>query len=202
MATIEEVTEDIQDLNVADSSDENEGENGGEVSVPDRIQSRTERKSRKALQNLGLKRVTGINRVTMRQPRGRLVVIQNPEVYKSAHSDVYIVFGEAKNEDMGLAAQQAAMSQQQEAQRHAVSEGFAQQMAQLNAAASSGKEKADGEGAAAEEEEDDSEPIDEDGVDPKDIELVIAQVGCSRRKAVKALKDSKGELIDAIMNAS
>ncbi|KAE8229457.1 hypothetical protein CF326_g5573 [Tilletia indica] len=205
MATIEEVTDEVQDLNVADSSDENDN---GEVSVPDRIQSRAERKSRKALQNLGLKRVTGINRVTMRQPRGRLVVISNPEVYKSANSDCYIVFGEAKNEDMGLAAQQAALSQQQqqaqqnEAQQRLVSESFAQQMAQLNAASASGKEKADGEGAAVEEEEDESEPIDEEGVDPKDIELVMAQVGCTRRKAVKALRDSKGELIDAIMNAS
>ncbi|KAL9931308.1 hypothetical protein V8E36_009818 [Tilletia maclaganii] len=200
MASIEEITDEVQDLNVADSSDENEN---GEVSVPDRIQSRAERKSRKALQNLGLKRVTGINRVTMRRPRGHLVVISNPEVYKSAYTDVYVVFGEAKNEDIGLAAQQAALqqqqaAQQQEAHQRLVSEGFAQSMAQLNAAGGSGKEKADAEAA----EEDDSEPIDEEGVDPKDIELVIAQVGCSRRKAVKALKDSKGELIDAIMNAS
>ncbi|KAK0520490.1 GAL4 enhancer protein [Tilletia horrida] len=203
MASIEEVTDEVQDLNVADSSDENEN---GEVSVPDRIQSRAERKSRKALQNLGLKRVPGISRVTMRRPRGHLVVISNPEVYKSAYTDVYIVFGEAKNEENGLAAQQAALQQQQaqETQQRLVSEGFAQQMAALNAAAAagSGKEKADGEGAAAEEEEDDSEPIDEEGVDAKDIELVMAQVGCSRRKAVKALKESKGELIDAIMNAS
>lgn len=28
------------------------------------------------------------------------------------------------------------------------------------------------------------------------------QVGCSRRKAVKALKESDGDLINAIMNAS
>ncbi|KAK0545174.1 GAL4 enhancer protein [Tilletia horrida] len=200
MASIEEITDEVPDLNVADSSDENEN---GEVSVPDRIQSRAERKSRKALQNLGLKRVSGINRVTMRRPRGHLVVVQNPEVYKSAYSDVYIVFGEAKNEDIGLQAAQAAAAQQQQQQQaeiqqrilHGADSGLA---ASLNAAAS-GKEKADGEAA---EEEDDSEPIDETGVDAKDIELVMAQVGCSRRKAVKALKDHNGELIDAIMAAS
>lgn len=40
-------------------------------------------------------------------------------------------------------------------------------------------------------------PVDETGVDPKDIDLVIQQVGCSRGKAVKALKDAGGDLINA-----
>ncbi|ELU39800.1 UBA domain-containing protein [Rhizoctonia solani AG-1 IA] len=50
-------------------------------------------------------------------------------------------------------------------------------------------------GKAPEEEEE----VDETGVDPKDIELVIQQVGCSRAKAVKVLKESGGDLINAIM---
>ncbi len=39
--------------------------------------------------------------------------------------------------------------------------------------------------------------VDETGVDPKDIELVIQQVGCSRAKAVRVLKESGGDLINA-----
>lgn len=39
--------------------------------------------------------------------------------------------------------------------------------------------------------------VDETGVDPKDIDLVIQQVGCSRAKAVKVLKESGGDLINA-----
>ena len=46
----------------------------------------------------------------------------------------------------------------------------------------------------AEEEEGE---IDETGVDPKDIELVMAQVNCSRAKAVRVLKESGGDLINA-----
>ncbi|MFI7876050.1 ubiquitin-like domain-containing protein [Streptomyces salinarius] len=46
------------------------------------------------------------------------------------------------------------------------------------------------------------DPVDETGVDPKDIELVMAQVNCSRAKAVRALKESGGDLINAIMAAS
>lgn len=48
--------------------------NDGEVDVPERIQSRAERKSRKTLQNIGLKKVPGIQRVTLRRPRGVRIV--------------------------------------------------------------------------------------------------------------------------------
>jgi len=39
--------------------------------------------------------------------------------------------------------------------------------------------------------------VDETGVDSKDIDLVMAQVNCSRAKAVRALKESGGDLINA-----
>lgn len=52
------------------------------------------------------------------------------------------------------------------------------------------------------EEPEDEGPVDETGVDPKDIELVMAQVNCSRAKAVRVLKESGGDLINAIMAAS
>ncbi len=45
--------------------------------------------------------------------------------------------------------------------------------------------------------EEDDGPVDETGVDPKDIELVMAQVNCSRAKAVRVLKESGGDLINA-----
>lgn len=44
---------------------------------------------------------------------------------------------------------------------------------------------------------DDDAPVDETGVDPKDIELVMQQVNCSRGKAVRVLKESGGDLINA-----
>jgi nascent polypeptide-associated complex subunit alpha len=43
----------------------------------------------------------------------------------------------------------------------------------------------------------DDGPIDETGVDPQDIERVMNQVNCSRAKAVRALKESGGDLINA-----
>jgi nascent polypeptide-associated complex subunit alpha len=41
---------------------------------------------------------------------------------------------------------------------------------------------------------------DEEGVEAKDIELVMSQAGCSRAKAVKALKENDMDLVNAIMS--
>lgn len=59
-------------------------------------QSRSEKKSRRAILKLGLKQIMGINRVTIRKSKNILFVIAKPEVYKSPASETYIVFGEAK----------------------------------------------------------------------------------------------------------
>lgn len=50
--------------------------------------------------------------------------------------------------------------------------------------------------AAAQDEE---EVVDETGVEPKDIELVMTQAGVSRARAVQALKAADGDIVSAIM---
>merc|ERR1711963_398940 len=71
-------------------------------------QSRTEKKARKAMSKLGLKPVVGVTRVTIRKSKNILFVINRPDVFKSPASDTYIVFGEAKIEDLNQQAQMAA----------------------------------------------------------------------------------------------
>ena len=46
----------------------------------------------------------------------------------------------------------------------------------------------------------DGAPVDETGIEPKDIELVMSQAGCSRVAAVKALKENEGDLVNSIMS--
>ena len=41
--------------------------------------------------------------------------------------------------------------------------------------------------------------VDESGVEPKDIDLVMTQANVSRAKAVKALKNADGDIVSAIM---
>lgn len=205
--TIEEITDDVKDLQV-----EQQPETPGDVSVPERVQSRAERKSRKSMQGIGLKHIPGIRRVALRRPRGvrraltqHLFVVSEPDVYKSSVSDVYIIFGEVKSEDTNAMAQAQAAQQllASEARDNAGAGGAAGAAAGgADPAAPQFGLKDSAASKKKEEEEDDGEPIDESGVDAQDIDLVIEQVGCSRRRAVKALKESEGDLINAIMSIS
>merc|ERR1712113_438541 len=141
-------------------------------------QSRSEKKSRKAMQKLGMKPVPGVTRVTIKKSKSILFIISQPDVFKSPASDTYIIFGEAKIEDLSAQAQTQAAEQFKEA-----------------AAAA---EQAKAEAEVGPIEEDDGE-VDEEGVDAKDIELVMTQAGVTRAKAVNALKASDGDIVSAIM---
>ncbi|PPQ72088.1 hypothetical protein CVT24_008375 [Panaeolus cyanescens] len=192
---IEEVASDHSDHEGHDHHDHDHDheEDPTSAAALDKIQSRSERKARKALLGLGLKKVPGITRVTLRRPKNILFVLTSPDVYKSQNSDCYIVFGEAKIEDMNSQAQMSA------AQQLASGGGAAPQLDE--AAILGGKEDGDDDIPELEAVDDDA-PVDETGVDPKDIELVMQQVNCTRAKAVRVLKESGGDLINAIMAAS
>merc|ERR1712080_520509 len=101
--------------------------------------ARTRMKSDKAketLSKLGLKKVDGVTRVVIRKPKGVLVAIQEPEVFKSPVSDCYIVFGEAKPEDASAGFPNfAQMSQQAQQQQQAASLGDASDKKKESAAA-------------------------------------------------------------------
>jgi len=194
-ATIEEVTSDHSDHEGHDHvHDHDNEEDPTSAAALDKIQSRSERKARKALLGLGLKKIPGITRVTLRRPKNLLFVIASPDVFKSQNSDTYIVFGEAKMEDMNtqghlnatqqLAASGAGSTTALEASRVGKDSDNPDDVPELEAL------------------EDDDGPVDETGVDPKEIELVMAQVNCSRAKAVRVLKENGGDLINAIMAAS
>lgn len=150
--------------------------------------SRGEKKARKALSKLGLKHLKDISRVTLKRPRNVIFAIASPDVYKSATSDTYVVFGEAKVEDMNAAQQQ--MMQAASAMPAVTEEKL---MEGVNAASAAAKK-------APATSDDDGEAVDETGVEPKDIELVMTQAGVSRAKAVKALKAADNDIVNAIMD--
>merc|ERR1712061_959160 len=143
-----------------------------------------EKKTRKAVQKLGMKPVPNIVRVTVKKSKNILFVISKPDVHKSPNSDTYIVFGEAKIEDLSAQAQASA----------------AQQFTQAPEVAAEPKEGAEGTVPKIEEVEEGEG--DESGIEPKDIELVISQVQCSRAKAVQALRNNNNDIVEAIMQLS
>merc|ERR1712020_347583 len=159
----------------------------GEDATSKAKQSRGEKKARKIMSKLGLKQVTGVSRVTIRKSKNILFVINKPDVYKNPASDTYIVFGEAKIEDLSQQAQIDAAKKFNAAE--------APQPSEMGATGTTG--------AAAPQpaipEEDDDEEVDESGVEDKDIELVMSQANVSRSKAVKALKNNSNDIVNAIM---
>ena len=91
------------------------------------------------------------------------------------------MFGEAKIEDLSAQAQTQA------------AEVF--RAPEINAA------DAGSSGNAREEDddEDDDEEVDATGVEERDIDIVMTQASVTRGKAVKALKENEGDVVNAIM---
>ncbi|EFP01038.1 hypothetical protein GCK72_001360 [Caenorhabditis remanei] len=138
-------------------------------------QSRSEKKARKLFSKLGLKQVTGVSRVCIRKSKNILFVINKPDVFKSPGSDTYIIFGEAKIEDLTQHAQMSAIENMKPTR----------EAPQLKTV-----------------EEDDNEDLEEDsaGIEEKDIELVISQANTTRNKAIRALKEADNDIVNAIMS--
>ncbi|KAL9274602.1 Nascent polypeptide-associated complex subunit alpha-like protein [Drosera capensis] len=126
---------------------------------------------------LGMKPVTGVSRVTIKRTKNMLFFISKPDVFKSPNSDTYVIFGEAKIEDLSSQLQSQAAQQFRMPDMGSI-------MAKSEAA------------AAIQEEE---EEVDDAGVEPRDIDLVMTQAGVSRGKAVRALKANSGDIVSAIM---
>ncbi|KAL0428427.1 UNVERIFIED_CONTAM: Nascent polypeptide-associated complex subunit alpha-like protein [Sesamum latifolium] len=158
-----------------DEGDEDEAEGQEDASGRSK-QSRSEKKSRKAMLKLGMKPIPGVSRVTVKKSKNILFVISKPDVFKSPNSDTYVIFGEAKIEDLSSQLQTQAAEQFK--------------------APNVGNVVPKAEPAPLPQ---DDEDVDETGVEPKDIELVMTQAGVSRARAVKALKDSEGDIVSAIM---
>ncbi|KAL3574633.1 hypothetical protein D5086_022734 [Populus alba] len=159
-----------------DKDDDTPGANGSSK------QSRSEKKSRKAMLKLGMKPVTGVSRVTIKRTKNILFFISKPDVFKSPNSETYIIFGEAKIEDL------SSQLQTQAAQQFRVPD-MSSMLPKSDASTAAAA-------APADEEE---EEVDETGVEPRDIDLVMTQAGVSRSKAVKALQTNNGDIVSAIM---
>merc|ERR1712096_343751 len=179
----EDSDEDSTDDDMPEMEDTEEDAAGGKGK-----QSRSEKKSRKAMQKLGMKPVPGIIRVTVKKSKNILFVIKEPDVFKTSTDNpkapaTYIVFGKAEIEDLSAQATSAAVEQ------------FKAPGAGLDAASEDAPklEVADG------DDEGDEDPGD---LDENDIELVVKQAGVSKAKAIKALKQNDNDVVNAIMALS
>merc|ERR1712046_429828 len=150
-------------------------------------QSRSEKKSRKAMQKLGMKPVQGIIRVTVKKSKNILFVIKSPDVFKTSSDNpkspaTYIVMGKAEIEDLSAQATSAAVEQFK--------------------APGAGLEVENDAPKAEIADADDDGDEDTADLDENDIELVVKQAGVSKSKAIKALKQNDNDVVNAIMALS
>lgn len=166
---------------------------GAEVTVI----PKAEKKARDALIKLGLKQLKDISRVTFRKKNNTILAIEKPEVYKTQGGS-YIIFGEAKVEDLTKRYQEAMAAQ--EAARE-VNSAVNAPKEDLATSIQDDLKKAALEGKAVEA-EDDAEEVDATGLEEGDITVIMEQTNATRNKAVKALKEHKGDIVNAIMSLS
>merc|ERR1711939_1173373 len=186
MSAEEVVKVTTEDPDEEESTDEDMPEmEDGEVDASGKAkQSRSEKKSRKAMSKLGMKPVPGIIRVTVKKSKNILFVIKEPDVFKTDSGSkngpaTYVVFGKAEIEDLSAQATSAAVEQFKAPSTDAVEDA----------------PKTDDAG-------DDDGDEDAGDLDENDIELVVKQAGVSKAKAIKALKSNDNDVVNAIMALS
>eukprot|EP00271_Cylindrocystis_brebissonii_P001706 TRINITY_DN1198_c2_g1_i1.p1 TRINITY_DN1198_c2_g1~~TRINITY_DN1198_c2_g1_i1.p1 ORF type:complete len:148 (-),score=60.33 TRINITY_DN1198_c2_g1_i1:378-821(-) len=112
--TVEDDHEEEEEEDEEEDEEEEQAEGeaaGGEDASAKLKQSRSEKKSRKAMQKLGMKPVPGVTRVTIKKSEKQLIVISKPDVFKASNSDTHIIFGEAEIEDLSQQLETQAAEQ-------------------------------------------------------------------------------------------
>ena len=126
----------------------------------------------KAMQKMGLKPEPGVLRVMIKKTSAMAFSIAKPEVYKFPGTNTFVIFGEAQVEEASSDQQKAARTVTQPAAEAA---------------------------PAAKADEDDDVEEDAGDIADKEIEIVMSQASVSRGKAIRALKNNKGDIVNAIM---
>jgi nascent polypeptide-associated complex subunit alpha len=164
--------EEVHDISSSSEDEMPELENANEQS--NLKLNRAEKKIRKAMAKIGMIPVAGIERVSFKRGK-QIFVVNDPEIVKN--NDSFVVFGEAKVEDL--------------------SQQMAPRMTHTPEVSKSTSSR-----APKIEEIEETGDLDESGLEQKDIELVMSQVSCTRRKAVNALRAANGDIVEAIMQLS
>jgi nascent polypeptide-associated complex subunit alpha len=143
-----------------------------------------EKKVRKALAKLGMTKVEGVNRVTLRQKDNYILVVKDPEVFTSQQTEnTFIIFGELTFDDP-----EKKLAKEEIEKMRAEGEKI--------------KPEAKAEKTETIEIVDENEEVSEEGLDPENIETIMSEAKVSRQKAVRALKDANNDIVQALMNLS
>merc|ERR1712151_493936 len=162
---------------VENKAEENDTENSGAHKA-----SRGEKKFKKSLVKMGLKEVSGINRVTLKTSKNFVLYIEDPDILKSS-DNAYVIFGECKMFDYG--------------QNFAADKASAFQKPEDPTLANDAKAETKPE-VKVEEEGGDADDEDAGDIPEESINTLMEYANCSRAKAIKGLKKTNGDVVEAI----
>ena len=142
---------------------------------------KAEKKVRKALSKLGMVKVEGVNRVTMKQKDSYILYAKEPEVFSSPQNpNSFIIFGELTFEDQEKKLTQdtiAALKKEGEKLKTVTEK----------------KEEPKVEVVP------EGEELSEEGLEKEAIETVMNEGKCSRQAAIKALRKTNGDPVEALL---
>ncbi|EGC31991.1 hypothetical protein DICPUDRAFT_49852 [Dictyostelium purpureum] len=150
-----------------------------EIENPIKKQTKQEKKVREAMAKVGLVPVNDIFRFTLRQKGGLLIVVAEPEVYASPSGETYAIFGETTFDDMSQARATKAAKNVDEITKAVAPEEPVEEI-------------------VAETVSNDDEEVDLQGLDPKDVEIVMKETKAPKAKVVEVLKKT-GDIVTAVL---
>ena len=143
---------------------------------------KAEKKVRKALSKLGMTKIEGVNRVTMKQKDSYILYVKEPEVFcSSQNQNSYIVFGELTFEDSErkLAQETIAELKKEGDKLKTVTEKNEEPKVEVVQ---------------------EGEELSEEGLEKDAIETVMNEGKCSRQAAIKALRAHNGDPVEALLD--
>ena len=143
---------------------------------------KAEKKVRKALSKLGMTKIEGINRVTMKQKDSYILYVKDPEVFcSSQNQNSFIIFGELTFEDH---------------ERKLAQETIAQLKKEGEKLKTVTEKKEEPKVEVVQE----GEELSEEGLEKEAIETVMNEGKCSRQAAIKALRAHNGDPVEALLD--
>ena len=165
------------------SHDHNQNQDNKNIAQEDddHKQTRGEKKFKKAMMKMGLKPVENIVRVTLKTNKNMIMYVDEPFVMKSSET-AYVIFGEAKIFDFGkaMAEKQAQKFQQPEGE---IKKKNLDEIKEIK-------------------EDHDDVPEEIGDIKEEDVQNLISYSNCSRNVAIKTLKATKGDIVEAITRLS
>lgn len=172
-----------EEVNTNPTEEHVHGENCHHDNEEEKSSSKGEKKVKKALSKLGMTKVEGVNRVTLRQKDNYILIVKDPEVYTSQQTEnTFIIFGELTIDDPDKKLAKEEIERM----------------------------KAEGESVKPQTEEkietvevvDDNEELSEEGLLADSIQTVMDETKCSRQRAIKALRKNNGDVVTSILEVN